>query len=1120
MKKYRYRHLLAGLKYLLGLILLFVFSAGFAQFYSGSQVNFGKNRIQHTTDRYWSFYRFNEFDTYYYKGGQSLAIYASSFADKQIAIIAKKLDFNPESKIRFLIFNDLSDLKETNIGLITDDDYNVGGLTHVIDNKVFIYFNGEHLDFEKQIQRGIAKVLLNEFLYGGSTSAKIKNSYLLSFPDWYVEGLISYLSDDWNTTMDNELRDGIRIDEFTKFERLTTTQQIIAGHSLWKYVEAKFGASAISNVLYMAKINHSIENGFQYVLNVSYESLLLDWKNYYSQRYQRDFDVFDLPQNAAFRKFTPKINYAQARISSDGNLLAYTTNDLGKVKVFVKNLETGRRKCVLKYGYRLAEKIDFTYPLLAWSPQSNQLNMIYEHRSTNVLVSFEYGKRRKRTRILNQFDKIHDFSFNKRGNLLAMSAIVNGQSDIYLFSLGGNSFNRLTQDGFDDYYPRFVNNDNAIVWSSNRMEDSLRNIQQISSQIAEDTIHGNRNNDLFFYDLLNPSKVLHRVTNTPLANEIYAMPVANNSFAWLSDENGIYNRYIGSFDSTISFIDTTTHYRYFTRYQAVSDYGTSILEQDYNLFATQYTEIAKVEGKTKIFIRPIPAYKDYDRVLLIKTAYMEDLWNAQRKLQERKEQLQLLQLKRLSTSDSANLLPANDKSLIKKHFKVVRLSDRQNQNSNIDIDNYSFNGKTTEIDKSSKAALEAGRQHGPADEIRSAYSSRPYNIEYNVSEIVTQVDFSYMNYSYQPFSNPQTPIYLTSGISSYLKFGIMDLLEDYRLIGGVKISPSLQNNEYFLTFSDYKNRIDKDYTFHRVLVDEYLSDRYLTHHIHEVFVKFGLPFDNIRGLRATFAYNNDVSVVKSTDLTNLAREDEMSNKAIFRLEYVYDNSRAGGLNILYGTRYKLFGEYYQPIEDFKENLIVFGFDFRKYVQIHKSFVWANRLAGSGSLGTQRLIYYLGGVDNWMYAKFNTDIQVDQNQEFAYQTLATNMRGFSQNIRNGNNFFLLNTELRFPPINYFSNVPVKSNFWNNFMIVGFFDMGTAWTGIDPFADGNSLFRKSIYRNPVEITIINQDDPIVGGYGFGLRSQVFGYYMRADWAWGIENGYVHDKAVFYFSLSLDF
>jgi hypothetical protein len=46
-----------------------------------------------------------------------------------------------------------------------------------------------------------------------------------------------------------------------------------------------------------------------------------------------------------------------------------------------------------------------------------------------------------------------------------------------------------------------------------------------------------------------------------------------------------------------------------------------------------------------------------------------------------------------------------------------------------------------------------------------------------------------------------------------------------------------------------------------------------------------------------------------------------------------------------------------------------------------------------------------------------------------------------------------------------------------------------------------------------------DPIVAGYGFGFRSTLLGYFVRADWAWGVENGISKDKPIFYLSLSLD-
>ena len=53
----------------------------------------------------------------------------------------------------------------------------------------------------------------------------------------------------------------------------------------------------------------------------------------------------------------------------------------------------------------------------------------------------------------------------------------------------------------------------------------------------------------------------------------------------------------------------------------------------------------------------------------------------------------------------------------------------------------------------------------------------------------------------------------------------------------------------------------------------------------------------------------------------------------------------------------------------------------------------------------------------------------------------------------------------------------------------------------------------------IIIDKKRDPVVWGYGFGLRSRLLGYFVRADWAWGIENNMVMPN-VFYLSLSLDF
>ena len=220
---------------------------------------------------------------------------------------------------------------------------------------------------------------------------------------------------------------------------------------------------------------------------------------------------------------------------------------------------------------------------------------------------------------------------------------------------------------------------------------------------------------------------------------------------------------------------------------------------------------------------------------------------------------------------------------------------------------------------------------------------------------------------------------------------------------------------------------------------------------------------------------------------------------------------------------KVFGEWFRQINKVATNLYVVGVDFRHYQKIHRTLIWANRIAASSSFGDQKLVYYLGGVDAWLKPRFNFDTDISQEENYAYQSVATNMRGFLQNIRNGNSFALINSEIRFPVFKYFMNRPMKSDFIKNFQIVGFGDVGTAWTGKSPYASDN-FFNTAVYpfgpeNGNSEVRIINQREPIVMGYGAGLRSRLFGYFVRIDWARGIQDG-VHLPHMFYWSLCLDF
>jgi hemolysin activation/secretion protein len=56
-----------------------------------------------------------------------------------------------------------------------------------------------------------------------------------------------------------------------------------------------------------------------------------------------------------------------------------------------------------------------------------------------------------------------------------------------------------------------------------------------------------------------------------------------------------------------------------------------------------------------------------------------------------------------------------------------------------------------------------------------------------------------------------------------------------------------------------------------------------------------------------------------------------------------------------------------------------------------------------------------------------------------------MRGFVQNVANGNNAMVINSELRLPVFTTFFSKPINAAFLRNFQLIQFIDFGTAWNG---------------------------------------------------------------------------
>lgn len=1056
------------------------------QFYHGSNMTFGKNRVQYN-DMLWTYYRFDDFDTYFYLNGKELALYAAWYAEKQLPEIERRLETVLDDRIKFIIFNSLSDLKQSNIGLASEQQYNTGGVTHIIGTKVVLYDAGNYLEFEKQIRAGLADILLKQVMYGGSIGSQIRNTALFTLPDWYENGLLSYLSEDWNTTLDNRLRDGIVTGRYKKLNRLNSDDAVIAGHAFWRFIEEKYGPSAVPNIVHMTQLTRNVQNGFMYVTGLRFKKLIEEWYAHYSTQYGQISP--QMPSEKYPFKYREYRTYERPVFSPDENYLAYATNEEGKVRLWLLNKHSGKRKKLFSSGYSSDEKTDYSYPLMSWHPSGEILAFLVEDKGRIWLNFYNLNDQTTQKRHLIDFQKVTHMAYSGNGQQMAFSAVKQGKPSIYVFDIASNTPIQITDDFYTDLYPTFINGNRQIVFSSNRPGDTLHPQDYPEEQAA--------NFDLFVYDFRNRNPLLRRITNTRHASELKAKPYAPGTITYLSDANGYFNLYTARFDSAISHVDTTVHYRYFVRSSALTDFTSNILDYDKMRYSHDFALVMFENNRQQLYKLAETELLHAPASSLQPSAFMAKLLDASPEsgsmMDEKAADRQTRKRFRMVYSDEE--VPPLESGPTRRQGSFV--IDGQQRRPTLDM-----------LDD-----MRDGRYE------RREPKRRNYFVEYFYDELVTQVDFTYINYNYQPFSGGGSPIYLNPGFNVFLGINLTDLMEDYRISGGVRLNTNLTNNEYIVSFSNLRSRLDKHIILHRQSVDDLLEFSLRRTHSHAAYYMVQWPFSEILAARGTAIFRNDMQVFLATDQANLLKQNEYENWAGLRGELVLDNSRSLGMNLYTGMRAKVFGEYYQLIDAASRNLVVLGFDVRHYQRVHRNFIWANRMAGSTSFGNNKLIYYMGGIDNWLIPRFTRDTPIDFNQNYAYQTLATNMRGFEQNIRNGNNFVVLNSELRFPVFSYLLQRPINSDFIRNFQLVAFGDLGTAWTGWNPYNPSNSLYTSYVESGPLNISVEIQKDPLVGGLGFGARTTLLGYFVRGDVAWGIEDGAV-SKPIFYISLSLDF
>ncbi|MBE7173392.1 MAG: hypothetical protein INR73_22660 [Williamsia sp.] len=1111
-------------------------------------VEFGKNRVQYKKFK-WAYYQTENFNSYYSQNGEPLAKYVAQVAEKELPDLESFTEYGLQRRANIIVYNHFDEMQQSNIGL-TSDWQSAGGSTRLVNNKMIVYYNGDHADLRRQVRQGIAKVLLDNILFGDDLGEFAANQALLDLPKWLTDGYVSYAGENWSTELDDELKSAVLSGSYKNFYQFAFKQPALAGHAFWNYIAETYKKENVTYFLYLARVYRNLNGASQRIAKKKFKEVLKDFMTYQEDKYYKDIRsrrntpkgtmsvVEEIKHNKDFFRFTPN----PAPRSQTYAVVEFKAG-VERVVLYDNGID---RKVLLKSGVRTNENIpNPNFPLMAWDPKGTRLAVVYWSEGKVKLFVYDDLKRYKPIKQdLPEFDQIQDMKFMLNNNTLLFSAVKKGQSDIFTYKIAEQTSDQITNDVFDDLDATFIAfpNKTGIIYSSNRPSATART--------GDTALPSDHRYNIFLVDNWNRSefKQISQLTNLKFGNARFPVQYNTTHFTFVSDENGIGNRYAGFFNTRRAGVDTI--YRI----------GTDILRNP---------DARDLDSMLKAYDKSQP-----DTVFAISitsdSAYVFPLTNYQSSLTETKiagDQGLVSEVRREGDLKFLYKLKVDENALRRRNVnsrptdyrrrtieaariasgEALPVSPLRGVDSTRKKDVFESEFGAERPDTSAK-----GRVFNGEAIARPTILDRAKRYDYTLKFSLDQVTGSLFNNDvlvtrYQPYTG-SLPVSLNNGAFNGLaQVSILDVLEDVRFTGmfrsplinaagsGVPVNVGTPNvfipnqqsllnsgSEYLTRFDYLKRRIDYSVIYYRKTdVGEYGNTGYpikLYTNLWQGVIKY--PFDRVRSLRISAGIRTDKYVFKGLDEPSLKVPDSKQTFALTRLEYVYDNTVIKATNIMNGLRYKAYIDYNTQISQLTtqdgRNSFNFGFDGRYYVPLYRNFIWAARAAGDFSWGKQKIIYYLGGVDGGLFPKYSQTPQ-PQDPDYAYQSLAVNMRGFPQNVSNGNNAVVINSEFRLPVFATLFNKPINNAFLRNFEVIQFVDLGSAWNG-----NYNKIQRPYVVYGEQPVTVLIKAGgigPFVGSYGFGVRSTLLGYFLRFDTGWEM-NGVFRGKPMVHFAMGLDF
>jgi len=1031
-------------------------------------------------------YETENFITYWYGKGRNIGQASVQIAEYYHDEIQDLVEHRINDKIEIIVYTDISDLIQSNIGTEEVFETNANE-TKVIGSKMFVYFNGDHQHLKSQIREGIAHVFINSMFAKTSLQEIITSNADLEIPDWFAKGFTNYANSGWDNQVDDELREIWYRDKtkYRNFKKLLGDHTRLAGHSIWHFLYTSYGENMVTTLIYLMRLSGDVDDSFRFILGKDFKTIQREWLTFYSKKYDPESgkmtSIADKTLvNLGYKNYFPKSAF---KLSPDGRYLAYALNNIGKYSLIIHDIIEGKKHNVLfTKGHKNAvQETDYNYPLMTWS-KDRELSIVFELRDKIHIRKYQVETKSFIDQELPEnIQRVFSIDYIDEENYI-FSALVDGYSDLIEYNTKYRQTKKITDDYHDDLNATFValGSQRGILFSSNRVTGEIKPEKLDTTLPISDF-------DIYFLPATADGYSENAINLSPssFTNDIQPLLANDHFIVYLNDDNGVLNRYLIDINSNRTFIN--------------SNYEHNIINH---------------EARPELDLYVYQVYHDKAYQLHIE----QPNWNSKTIPFLTPNNIEISTIPQ-GGKEGAIEDDLDDGPLFRSPFPdpvVIEPLVEEKQ--------YSFGFSSANENKEiSSGVLEF---YGS----RAVASRRRFKLEKVETRIDNEVLFDGLE-SYTDGGRSfdgQEPGILIKGVTK-------DLFEDFEITGGIRVPTTFNGAEVFLTVDDKRALIDRRYALYRRTEKEKIPFATQPEQREKFTSLIGLyrlsyPFSTYRSLRATGQLRVDKRFLQNSDFPSSSTPTSKEQRASLKFEYVFDNTLPIDINLSHGSRYKAYIELVNRFDlslddgfDFELSrgfTSILGFDARHYEPVLRKSVFAIRASGATSFGNARMLYFIGDTDGSILQNFDNTIPIPSDRSFSFMAHAPHLRGFDRNIRNGNSYLVVNSELRIPVVKYFSNRDIKSPFLRNIQLVGFFDLGSAWYGALPGGSDNPLNTLTIDETPGIVIRIDVDrKPWVYSYGLGGRLSFLGYFVRVDYAWGNEGGFIQDPK-WHFSIGQDF